>query len=55
MLALVAAILFLIALIFIVAGISLGNLTATAFLVAGLLCLALYHAGVGPNTRFSRR
>lgn len=45
--ALVAAIQFLIALIFIVAGLSL---TATAFLAAGLLCLELYDAGVGPNT-----
>jgi hypothetical protein len=56
MLAIVAAVLFLIALIFELVGFSLGVLTATVFVTAGLLCLALHLAGVGANRRaFARR
>lgn len=47
MLALIAAILFLIALIFELAGITLGTLTSIVFITAGLLCVALYLAGIG--------
>jgi len=56
MLAIVAAVLFLLALIFELAGISLSVITATVLLTAGLLCLALSLAGVGGAARrFSRR
>lgn len=47
MLALIAAILFLVALIFELAAIALGPLTATVLTTAGLLCVALYLAGIG--------
>ncbi|HEX4248311.1 MAG TPA: hypothetical protein VH008_10630 [Pseudonocardia sp.] len=56
MLAIVAAVLFLLALIFELASISLGVFTATVLLTAGLLCLALFMAGVGGAARqFGRR
>ena len=47
MLAIVAAVLFLIALIFELASVALGPLDALFFITAGLLCLALQFAGVG--------
>lgn len=47
MLALIAAILFLVALIFELAAIALGPITATVLTTAGLLCVALYLAGIG--------
>jgi hypothetical protein len=47
MLAIIAAVLFLIALIFELAGIALGTLTDQVFITAGLLCVALYMAGIG--------
>jgi hypothetical protein len=47
MLAIVAAVLFLIALIFELASVTLGPLDALFFITAGLLCLALQFAGVG--------
>jgi hypothetical protein len=53
MLALVAALFFLIALIFELAGLTLGTLTDQVFITAGLLCVALYLAGLG--TRSYRR
>jgi hypothetical protein len=53
MLAIIAAVLFLIALIFQLAGIALNVITATVLVTAGLLCLALHVAGVGPR-RFGR-
>jgi hypothetical protein len=56
MLAIVAAVLFLIALILELVGFSLGVFTATVFVTAGLLCVALHLAGVGANRRvFARR
>ncbi len=56
MLAIVAAVLFAIALIFALAGIALGTLDFDAFIAAGLLCLALQLAGVGAgSTRSWRR
>jgi len=57
MLAIVAAVLFLLALIFELAGISLAVITATVLVTAGLLCVALSMAGVGAAAprRFSRR
>jgi hypothetical protein len=56
MLAIVAAVLFLIALIIELAGFTLGVITATVVVTAGLLCLALHLAGVGASRRmFARR
>jgi hypothetical protein len=51
MLAIVAAVLFLLALIFELAGIALSVITATVLLTAGLLCLALFMAGIGGAAR----
>ena len=53
MLAIAAALLFLIALIFQLAGIALGPLTVIVLVIAGLLCLALHGAGIG-GRRFGR-
>jgi hypothetical protein len=50
MLAIVAAVLFLIALIFELATLTLGVLDALVFITAGLLCLALHLAGVGSSS-----
>jgi hypothetical protein len=55
MLAIVAAVLFLLALIFELTGISLSVITATVLVTAGLLCLALFLAGVGGPARGLRR
>jgi hypothetical protein len=52
MLALIAAILFLIALIFVLAALAFGALTWPVWVTAGLLCLALHSAGVGPRNRW---
>ncbi|MDQ3761527.1 MAG: hypothetical protein M3460_07440 [Actinomycetota bacterium] len=50
MLAIVAAILFALALVLHLAGVALGPLDAFAFMLAGLLCLALQFAGVGAGS-----
>jgi hypothetical protein len=55
MLAIVAAVLFAIALVFDLAGIVLGPVDAFALLAAGLLCLALQLAGVGAGSTKSWR
>lgn len=55
MLAIVAAILFLIALILELTGLGLGPIGATDLVTAGLLCLALDIAGVAPRSRLSLR
>jgi hypothetical protein len=55
MLAIVAAILFAIGLVLHLAGVTLGPFDVDAFIVAGLLCLALQLAGVGAGFRSSRR
>lgn len=56
MLAIVAAVLFAIGLILHLAGVTLGPLDVDAFIVAGLLCLALQLGGVGAgSTRSWRR
>ncbi|MBV9160870.1 MAG: hypothetical protein JO309_02135 [Pseudonocardiales bacterium] len=56
MLAIIAAVLFAIALVFDLAGVVFGRLDAVAFLAAGLLCLALELAGIGAgSTRSWRR
>jgi hypothetical protein len=56
MLAIVAAVLFLVALIFELVGFSVSVLTATVLVTAGLLCLALHLAGIGAERRvFARR
>ena len=47
LLAIVAAVLFLIALVFELASVTLGPLGALVFITAGLLCLALQLAEVG--------
>jgi len=51
MLAIVAAVLFLVALVFELSGFALGVLTATVLVTAGLLCLALQMAGVLTDAR----
>ncbi len=51
MLAIVAAVLFALALLMQLAGLALGAITAAAVLIAGLLCLALHLAGVGARRR----
>ncbi|MGH3874273.1 MAG: hypothetical protein ACRDSR_22690 [Pseudonocardiaceae bacterium] len=55
MLAIVAAVLFALALVLHLAGVALGPLDPTAFMLAGLLCLALQLAGVGAGTGSWRR
>ncbi len=51
MLAIVAAILFALALVLHLAGVALGPLDPEAFMLAGLLCLALQLSGVGAGMR----
>jgi membrane protein implicated in regulation of membrane protease activity len=55
MFAIIAAILFAIALILALAGFALGPLDVITFISAGLLCLALHLAGIGAGTRTWRR
>jgi hypothetical protein len=58
MTAIIAAILFGLALLFQILGISLSIFTAQVLLIAGLLCVALHLAGVGNTVRvrgYSRR
>jgi hypothetical protein len=50
MLAIAAAVLFLIALVFELGSLAFGPLGALVFITAGLLCLALQLAGVGRRT-----
>ena len=55
MLAMVAAILFAIALIFQLAGTTLGtHIGSSTFIAAGVMCLALHQAGVGTSTSWRR-
>jgi hypothetical protein len=55
MLAMVAAVLFAIALIFNLAGTTLGtHIGSGTFIAAGLMCLALHQAGVGTSTNWRR-
>ena len=57
MLAIVAAVLFAIALLVELAGLNLGSvITPTALTTAGLLCVALHMSGVATDRKaFSRR
>jgi hypothetical protein len=55
MLAVVAAVLFGLALIFQLAGLQIEVITSTLLVIAGLLCLALYFAGVGSRQVTYRR
>ncbi|HEY2204300.1 MAG TPA: hypothetical protein VGH99_07485 [Pseudonocardia sp.] len=56
MLALVAAVIFVIALILQLTTLSLGVLTADVLVTAGLICVALHLAGIGGSARrFGRR
>jgi hypothetical protein len=55
MLAIVAAVLFGLALIFQLAGFSLAPLDSQLLLLAGLLCMALHLAGVGTHASGWRR
>jgi hypothetical protein len=50
MLAVVAAVLFAISLVFQLAGLAFGPLTAALLQTAGLLFVALYLAGIGSRT-----
>lgn len=51
MIAIVAAVLFGLALLFELAGISVEVITAQILVIAGLLCVALHLAGVGAGAR----
>ena len=51
MTAIIAAVLFALALVFQLVGIALGPVNATALMLAGLLCVALHLAGVGSRVR----
>jgi hypothetical protein len=55
MLAVVAAVLFGLALLFELVGISIEVITSSLLVTAGLLCLALYFAGVGSRQVTYRR
>jgi hypothetical protein len=55
MLAIIAAVLFGLALIFDVTRTAMGNLGANTLVIAGLLCLALHLAGVLTAARGYRR
>jgi hypothetical protein len=55
MVAIVAAVLFGLALIFQLAGFALDVLTAEVLVTAGLLCVALHLAGIGTTRRSWRR
>jgi hypothetical protein len=55
MFAVVAAVLFGLALLFELVGISLQMITSTLLVTAGLFCLALYFAGVGSRQVTYRR
>jgi hypothetical protein len=56
MIAIVAAVLFGLALIFQLAGFALDAVSADVLVTAGLLCVALHLAGVGTSRRgWSRR
>jgi hypothetical protein len=50
MLAIAAAVLFLIALVLQLATLALGVVDASVFITAGLLCLAVHLAGVGSSS-----
>ena len=52
MLAIIAAVLFLLALILHVVGLGLGPISAMVLVTAGLLCLALDLAGLGRRRVF---
>jgi hypothetical protein len=54
MFAIIAAVLFALALIFDLTGTSLGTIGANTFVIAGLLCVALHLAGVGTAWRGRR-
>ncbi|MDT7615762.1 MAG: hypothetical protein QOG20_949 [Pseudonocardiales bacterium] len=51
MTAIIAAVLFALALLFQLADISVSVVTATVLVTAGLLCVALHLAGVGNTVR----
>jgi hypothetical protein len=55
MVAIVAAVLFGLALIFQLAGFALDAVSADVLVTAGLLCVALHLAGVGTRRGWSRR
>jgi len=54
MVAIIAAVLFGIALLFQLAGLAFGILTAETLITAGLLCVALHLAGIGTAVRRRR-
>jgi hypothetical protein len=54
MLAIVAAVLFGLAVLFDLTGVALGNINTTTLLLLGLLCLSLHLAGVATAWRGRR-
>lgn len=55
MLAIIAAVLFGLALLSALAGFSLGVISSQVLIIAGLMCVALHLAGVGVGARSWRR
>jgi hypothetical protein len=55
MFAIIAAVLFALALIFDLTKTALGDITANTLVIAGLLCVALHLTGVGAGWRGGRR
>ncbi len=51
MVAVVAAVLFGLALLFALAGLALGPINSAVLITAGLLCIALHPAGVGNKVK----
>lgn len=51
MFAIIAAVIFGLALILDLADTALGTINGSTLLIAGLLCLSLHMAGLGANTR----
>lgn len=51
MFAIIAAVIFGLALILDLANAALGTITSGTLLIAGLLCVALHMAGIGANAR----
>ena len=54
MLAAIAAVLFTIAVVLDIANVRIGPLTSSVFIAAGLVCLSLQIAGIGPALRRDR-
>ncbi|GAA2530779.1 hypothetical protein [Pilimelia columellifera] len=55
MFAIIAAVLFGLALLLQLVGTALGPLTPTVLMLAGLMCVALSMTGIGAGWRYNRR